>query len=227
MANPNPKRNSLRLSRHEQALFDAHEFLVKPVARQFCGRYPGLPMDEVLQAARLGLCHAVKHRGRAVARDIPFAPFARMRMKWSCAQWMFGRFAGMSAVQNAKRHEFSASEETVTKEGEQITRGERAENKIAKREMGDEIGTLRLEARRAEMRDAIATLATLTDFERKVMRLRYVDGLERATMAKKLRCSQPTVQRATHKAVGKLRAMLVHQGSLPPSAPLPLLGDGG
>ena len=189
-------------------------------------------MDDVLQAARIGLCQAVKSqavKSQAHSRitEVPFGAYARQRMKWMCSYWLFGRVNGNTATKNATRHELSASEEITTREGEVITRLERAENKSAKRALSADVSTNALEARRAEMREAISTLATLTRFERRVLRLRYVDGLMLSEASKKLGWSTVKVKRATRAAIRKLREHLASQGALPPDASLPLQGDGG
>jgi RNA polymerase sigma factor (sigma-70 family) len=226
VANPNPKRSSLRLTKRQQVYFDAHLHLASGVAKRFCYKYPGVKMEEVLQAARLGLCVAVK-RHLTSGKDLPFPPYAVQQMKWSCAGILFGRAAGNAAAKHARIHEVSADEKTCTKDGEQITRGERAENKLAKRELSATVADLNLQARRFEMRELISTLETLTSVERKILTLRYVQGVERDVVARKLKMSIPDLKRKLRNAVGKLRVHLADQGALAPGAPLPCLGDGG
>jgi DNA-directed RNA polymerase specialized sigma24 family protein len=77
------------------------------------------------------------------------------------------------------------------------------------------------------VRELIATLATLTAFERKLLTLRYVEGVERDVVARKLKMSIPNLKRKLRNAVGKLRVHLADQGALSLTDPLPCLGDGG
>jgi len=56
-----------------------------------------------------------------------------------------------------------------------------------------------------ENRQAVKNPKTPTSFERRVLRLRFFDGLDRRALAKQLRCSIPHVQRTIRSAIAKLR----------------------
>jgi RNA polymerase sigma factor (sigma-70 family) len=219
-----PKRSSLKLNTRQQKLYDEHQdlisFVTAPYVRAYSAKF-GVSRDEFRQAARIGLAFAASKFD--ALRGVPFAPFARVKMKHHCDDILAlsGGSAGMAAVRDARKYTVPYDKPVITKTGKQTTRGEIAEKKLGGRAAQAEIGTLAELTRLFEIREAIAHLGTLTPVERRVLRLRFFAGLDRAATARKLHCSGAHVRRIQSRAVVKLRLYFADKGAVAQDLPMP------
>ena len=167
----------------------------------------------------ISLAHwAAQFDGRCI-----FGAYVWPKLCSAARDFLFGRRRfNSAALKNAERHE-RAADETIsrTNEGEQVTRGERAQQNLAKREVNRNVSDDRHNALLHDLRQALQKLDTLTSRERKVLQLRYLDGLGLDRIAPKMKLSPVSIKRICRSAIGKLRAHFTHLGSLSPEAPLP------
>jgi RNA polymerase sigma factor (sigma-70 family) len=209
----------LSLTSRQQKLFDDHHVLVKHVVARYRRAYPDVcqDRDELLQMARLGLVRAAQRWDET--RGVPFQPYARKIIAWKVAAFLFGDMEGSVSRRASRRHEVSWSEPI----GEEFTRGDLAEQRLAIEEENLSVPEDRNALLYFEIRQAVKNLETLTSFERRVLKLRFFDGFENKFIAKKLRVSGMNIKRTLRSAIQKLR---VHfPGALPPEAPLPQRGN--
>jgi RNA polymerase sigma factor (sigma-70 family) len=222
-----PKRSSLNLNADQRRLFDQHQdlinFVTAPYVRAYSSKF-GISRDEFRQAARIGLAAAANKFDPS--RGVPFAPFARVKMKHHCNDVLAlsGGSAGMAAVRDARVHTLAYDKPVVTRTGKLTTRGAIAEKRLGGRAAQAEIATLAELSRLVEVREAITRLETLTPVERKVLRLRFLEGLDRMATARRLRCSGTHVRRVQYRAVVKLRLHFAGKGALAPDLPMPASG---
>lgn len=218
----NPQnRKSLNLNRWQQKLFDDHLKLAHIAAgryRRFC---PPTLFDELLQDALIGLAHTAKHYDPNDPGE--FGALAWTRIRSRCISFLFSRQRFRSAaLKNAEKHERSADDPLgVNEDGEKITRGTVALNKHGRKEVQSDIAADNLASRLFDIKAAVQSLKTLTVQERRVLSLRYQDGLGLDRIAARLKFSQVKAKRLCRSAIGKLRNHFADLGALAPSAPLP------
>ncbi len=185
------------------------------------GLYPRLAsFEEIEQNALIGLWRAA-----SLFDSGDFAHFALQRINWHLKQAFFGRFAGNSAVVNARRYEVSASEVVRAEADAEYTRLDKAEARMAGDELNSNPGDDRLHSRLYDIRAAIAKAPGLDSRERRVLRLKYLLGLDHEAVATRIGYSTPVVKRTVHSAILKLRAFFASQGALPLDAPIPNAGN--
>ncbi len=227
----NPQQRTLNLTVQQQELFARHEYLIPWVYRQLRHHWHPNDHDELLQRARLGLVHAVQVATKKGITD--FRAFAHYVIKQECMNRK-GRARGIQqngsgdngrvSQQNAKVKERSLSDVLGSTEDGEYTRLNQLEDNRGKAEVQRLPGEDRLAARLFEIRQALQTLDTLTQFEKRVLKLKFIDGLRRHEIARRLDSSVTTVRWAIHGAVVKLRVHFHGWGALDPDAPLPAAG---
>jgi RNA polymerase sigma factor (sigma-70 family) len=202
-------------------LFDANQHLAKRAARKFIGLYPRLSVsfEETEQAALIGLWRAASRFDSTG----DFTPFALQRVNWYLKQAFFDRFAGNSAVVNARRYELQGSQPVA--EDSDLTLMDRADALAADEELSSAPGLYRLAARLYDIRTAIAKAPGLDARERRVLRLKYLLGLDHEAVAARIGYSTVVVKRTIHSAILKLRAHFASEGALPVDAPIPNTGN--
>lgn len=229
--NPQNQR-SLKLDKRQQKLFDAHAYLIPWVARSRRHQWHPNDFDELLQAARLGLVKACQKANKEQLANFP--AFAHHVMKHDCLNRKNRNHGiplkgsgnnGYVSQQNARLKERSLSDVLNPGEDGPYTRANQVEGARGRSEIQASPGEDHRAARIYEIRQALESLGTLTQFEKKVLKLRFIDGLTRPEVAKRLDCSVPTVRWAIHGAVVKLRVHFHGWGALPVDAPLPASGS--
>lgn len=181
---------------------------------------PQAYQDDMRQHILIALAHwCHQYDGRMV-----FGAYVWPKLVSTALEFIHGRRRfGRAALKNAERHELPGDEPVrVTDEGEEITRGQLAEDKLAKKVVErSSVSDDRHNGVLHDIRLALEELDTLDKRERKVLRLRYLEGLGLDRIAPKLKLSHPTVKRICRSAIGKLRAHFKNIGALSPDAPLP------
>jgi RNA polymerase sigma factor (sigma-70 family) len=199
-------------------LFEANQHLAKRAARKFGGLYPRVAsFEEIEQNALIGLWRAA-----SLFSGGDFAPFALQRINWYLKQAFFGRFAGNTAVVNARRYELQGSAPVA--EDSALTLMDRADALSAEEDLASTPGAYRRAARLYDIRAALRS-APLDAREKRVLHLRFVTGLELEPIAERIGFSVPVVKRTIRSGVQKLRAYFASQGSLPISASIPNDGN--
>jgi len=214
---------NLDLDGAQRKLYDGHLRLAKFAASRLKKRHPWADMDELLQEARIGLCVAAN---RWEPGKAPFAPYSRKLIAWHLSHHLFGKKKGNAALHLARRHELPADDPAkAADDGGPRTKGDVALDKFARREIQSGRAGENLLARLHDLRAAVRGLPALTGFERKVLTLRFIKGLDRKDLPEKLGCSLPHIRRTIFSAVQKLREHFVSLGSLPLDSPLPPDGN--
>lgn len=223
----NPQNQKpLSLTPSQRNLFDKHAYLIPWVTRRLRHHWHPNDHDELLQAARCGLVKACQVAAKKSITDFP--PFAFHVMKCACLNRKnrnHDRGNGHVSQQNAKFKERSLSDVLNVGEDGAYTRLNAVEDERGRREYQSSHGAERLGARLFEVREALQNLDTLTSFERRVLKLRFVDGLTRPDIARRLDASVIAIGRAIHSAVIKMRVHFHGWGALPAEAPLPASGS--
>jgi RNA polymerase sigma factor (sigma-70 family) len=220
--NSEPELFNRKLNREQRLLFDEHRHLTRRAARKFIGLYPRLSasFEEIEQNALIGLWRACSRFDSSIGA---FLPFALQRINWHLKAAFFGRFAGNSAVVNARRYEMQGSA-PVIEDGE-YTLLDQAEARAAEDELSSAPGKYRLHARLYDIRLALRSAPGFDKREKRVLYLRFVVGLEVEPLAERIGFSVPVVKRALRSGVRKLRTHFANQGALPISAPIPNDGN--
>jgi RNA polymerase sigma factor (sigma-70 family) len=211
-----------KLNAEQRRLFNENQHLAKRAARKFISLYPGVAsFEEIEQNALIGLWRAASRFDSTG----DFGPFALQRVNWYLKQAFFDRFAGNSAVVNARRFEVPASEIVRAADDAEYTRADEAEARMAGDELSSLPGEYRLAARLYDIRTAIAKAPGLDSRERRVLRLKYLLGLDHEAVAARIGYSTVVVKRTLRSAILKLRAYFAAQGALPLDAPIPNAGN--
>jgi RNA polymerase sigma factor (sigma-70 family) len=212
-----PPQKTLRLTVPQRRLYDEHFGIAVFFAARYARAYPATSHDEFLQAAQIGLVRASQRWD--VARGVPFGKYATKTVERACYYQLCGDWRGVSAIRNAARWEVSEEEFTG-----QWTFGELGDARAARNEIQHDFPEDRRQRLLCDVLQAIRSAAGLTSLERRALTLRLSD-LDRETIARKLRCSIPTLRRTVFAAIGKLRAHFGNRGALPIGAPLPRDGN--
>jgi len=211
----NPHRSSLQLSEEQQQRYDESAHLVTYEVGRY-GRFcRPEEHDELAQHARLSLvrvCQGYLHL--SIER---FLPYARMSVRNACRNYCFGR-GRLATLRDADTFELSENTPVKKNDEDVLTLGQVAENDLA-RDEGN--GDLCHAARLFEIRQAVAELKNLTQRERRLLKLRFIDGLEQQQVAVKLGISVVQSKRVLRSALAKLRAHFAHLGALAPDAAIP------
>jgi hypothetical protein len=104
-----------------------------------------------------------------------FPPFAHHLIKNSCRAFLWGRHHP-AAIRHAVVREKSMSEELRAGEDGPYTRENWVEDRAGKRELQSDVAHDKFLTRLFELREALQLLTTLTAFEKRVLRLRFVNG---------------------------------------------------
>jgi RNA polymerase sigma factor (sigma-70 family) len=230
MSNYPRSRKDLALDPRQQASFDQHLHLVRVCVARYRKFVPPSYIDDLRQSLLVTLAKAAlnadqNYHDPKTGKPLPFGPFA-WRAILNCARnFCFGknhRFEN-HALRNAERFERSADEPAFTPTGEPTTKGELAEGDLAISETQSFVASDHLASRRSEVREVIAQLKTLSAFERRVLKLRFIEGLSVTEIVVKTRWSKQSVGRALVHAIRKLREYYASKGleTLPLDAPIP------
>jgi RNA polymerase sigma factor (sigma-70 family) len=211
----------LRLDARQQALFDSGIHLTRIAAaryRKFC---PPSAIDDLRQAALVALAKAA--RNFRLDDNGPFGALAWLRVRDACRDFCIGdRRLGNAATRHAEYRELPADEVLGFSESEPITRGEAVARLHGRMELQSDRASDNLAGRLFDARMALQT-ATMTAFERRVLKLRFEEGLELDPIAAKLGVPTIRIKRTLRTGIAKLRVHLSSAGlkTLAPEAPIP------
>ena len=196
--------SSRKLNARQQKLFEEHLWLVDRQSRIFLKRQQRFyPRDEVLQIVREGLWYAAwLYR----PPSMPFGMFASKQINWHLNGFYFGQWAhspGSKASRQAVEYEIQGSSPIAQKPEKDIaTVMDLAGDQVASREIAHHPG----DDRKSHVLSQAWNLSTLDARERRVLRLRFDDGLELDLISAKIGFSIPVVKRIQRSAIRKLRA---------------------
>ena len=219
----------LSLTSERQLLFEEHRSIARSEARRFLARNRGnYDRLEVEQASLTGLWQSCFYWKPELAK-FTFGAYATIGCRRGITAYYFGHVGlapSSAASRNAAKHNFSGSEPSPSPGQPEYTVMDCAVDRVADRELSASPGEDRLASRLFELREAIRTL---TPRERRVLRLRYVEGLEREAIAAKIGLSRAVIHRTISSGVKKLRTYFAAKGlkTLPLAAPVPYFGNQG
>jgi RNA polymerase sigma factor (sigma-70 family) len=197
------------------ALVEENLALAKRASWRFIRRYPGVAdIDEAYSAALSALWTAARRFDPSLG--VPFPPFAVPIINWAIRARIFHPSA---PARDAKLYEI-CGERSAGEDGERVHVLDLADERAARLEGAAAPPLDRQDALLAQIRAAVADLPPR---ERKIIHLRFFDGLERHEVAQRLRISLPSVRRFQFRAVQRLRERF--PGALPPDAPIPPDGN--
>lgn len=208
----------------QQRLFDEHLWIAYSEARRWSSRGTRFAPEEVRQAALTALWDAVRHYdSKRVACE--FGAYATRQVRWGISRYFFHGYAGSpgsAAARHAAERELQGSTPIPTDEDGERTVLDLADDLAGLRELAEEPGEDRYDARLAEIERAIASPVLLTAFERRVLKLRFQQGLKVAAIAAKLRVSEGPIKSALRSGVQKLRSYFSDRGfsTLPVEMPI-------
>jgi len=203
----NPRnRKPLNLAPDRAALFEAHLWLVGAEASRLRAWCPPLWRDDLLQAGRMALARLAREWDGAGS----FGALGRVKVRSGLRAFLFGRRRlGLAALKDAESFELPAEDPIGSEDGETVTRGDKAERKLARIALTSGPAADHLAARFHSLRSAIwlpmGSPGALTDLERDVVRFRYMEEMGLREVCRALRVSPSTVKRATASALAKLR----------------------
>jgi RNA polymerase sigma factor (sigma-70 family) len=166
------------------------------LATRYARRYPRIELDDLAQECLQTLTRAAQlYRGRADGP--PFSAFALLCLKQCC--W--------AHVRKMRRRENEVSlDEVISWDGDDpLTVFDVLDYRRASMAEAARPARAHEAARYAELRLLIETLDTLTPLERRVLRLRYVVGLEVPQICRRIGRCYVTVSTASASGVRKLQ----------------------
>ena len=188
------KRKSNDPARVEE-LVKEHYGLAVHLASDYARRYPRVVLQDLTQECLAALTRAAQsYKPRRVGP--PFPAFALLCIRQAC--W-----------RHVNRHGWPRPEVSLSEPaGDDLTVSDIAERRLALAEARAEPGADRHASRLADLRELAEKLDTLTDFERKLLRLLYVEGIELQDVCGILGRSHTTVSTAHASAIRKMRSRL-------------------
>lgn len=144
-----------------------------------------------------------------------FGAYATRQIRWGISRYFFHGFAGSpgaAAARHAVERELQGSIPIPTAGDGQRTVLDFADDLADNHELAADPGLDRYEGRFGEIERAIASPGLLTPYERRVLRLRFQQGLKVAAIAAKLRVSETPIKSALRAGVRKLRQHFAAQG---------------
>lgn len=198
-------------------LFCENYGLAVHLAVKYPKRFPRADLRELEQAALIGLHTAArKHKPNIPSPRggfIPFGPYALRSIIWNLQGCVRRRSANVVSLDAEAGDESSAMDVF--------------ESRCAQRDERDRIPDDHQEALFFDVRHAIATLPTLTKMERRILQLRFIEGLADEVIQKRLKRSYVTVSLASSAGIRKLREHFAGRGALAPGTKIQHAPIGG
>ena len=207
------KRRGDVLTTERAELAEKNRPLAIHLAKKYARRYPRVDLDDLVQDACAALVNAA--RLHDPAKGCPFGAFALhciLRAIWS----------------HIKKHGWAPRELSLESPVGDSTVLDVVDADMADAEMRGEPADERAAALAFDLRELVESCPDLTDRERRILCMSYIEGLPVAEIARRVRRSAGTVSTDSARAIRKLRAAMRARGmnALSPSAPVQSIGTG-
>jgi DNA-directed RNA polymerase specialized sigma24 family protein len=185
-------------------LFEENEFRftrrAKSIFRKYASRkgveFDDLKQELLMTAWKFALLYKPSH-------GVPFPQYIERRMTWSALRYLYA---------DNRRFKFPMKQVQLedvrgtSEDGDPITRGSILENRIGSEEIADWHAADRYYSRLYDVLQFIATSPEITESERCILQLHYIDGLKTAAISHCMRQHQNSINRCLINGVRKIAA---------------------
>lgn len=210
------------MSPQQLELFNKYSWLIFRVRKRYFPQCPDAYKDDLLQCCRIELAKSVLN---VDGRYSDPGAYLWLNVRDAARGFLWGRKQyGNAAMRDSAQLECSLEDVIGREDGEDRTRLHLIESDQADREYQHGCARRHQESLLVQIAEA---LKTLPDTQRRVIELRFIEGLTREAISKKIGLSVPRVTCFQREGIRKLRVLLgnLDYRTLPETAPIP--SDGG